>query len=237
MDVETVPLALAFVAGTASFLSPCHLAVVPAYVGVLGGAATTSGASASRWHTVGRASLFILGFSLVMVLLGMSIGLVGYLVWDQMSLIRKAGGVLLLIFGLNMLRLIRIPLLYREFRADVGANPRQGGFGALLMGLIFGFGWTPCVGPVLAAILFMAAESATVWQGGALLAVYAAGLSIPFLAVALLLDRIPRLMRALRRSSPTIEMATGVMLLAMGVLLYTNQLQRVTGLLGTWSPL
>ena len=237
MEVETVPLALAFVAGTASFLSPCHLAVVPAYVGVLGGAATSRGVSAGRWHTVGRASLFVLGFSLVMVLLGMSIGLVGYLVWDQMSLIRKAGGVLLLIFGLNMLRLIRIPLLYREFRADVGAAPRQGGLGALLMGLIFGFGWTPCVGPVLAAILFMAAESATVWQGGALLAVYAAGLSIPFLAVALLLDRIPRLMLALRRSSPTIEMATGVMLLAMGVLLYTNQLQRVTGLLGTWSPL
>lgn len=236
MEGDAVPIALAFVAGTASFLSPCHLAVVPAYLGVLGGA-VAGGPPASRWRMVSRAALFVAGFSLVMILLGMSIGLVGYLIWDRMILIRKVGGVLLLIFGLHTLGLIHLPFLYREFRLGAAAQPRQGAWGALVMGLIFGFGWTPCVGPVLAAILFLAAESATVWQGGLLLAVYSAGLSVPFLGVALLLDRTPTLVRVLRRSSHAVELATGVMLLAMGVLLYTNQFQRAAALFGTWSPL
>jgi cytochrome c-type biogenesis protein len=236
VEIETVPIALAFAAGIASFLSPCHLAVVPAYLGVLGGAAI-SVAPASQWRLLSRAGFFVLGFSLVMVVLGMSIGLIGYMIWDQMILIRKVGGVLLLVFGLHMLGLIRIPLLYREFRVSADVAPRQGAWGALAMGTVFGFGWTPCVGPVLAAILLLAAESATVWHGGVLLAVYAAGLSIPFLAVALLLNRTPRLVRSLRKSSRLVEVATGVMLLAMGVLLYTNQFQRVASLFGTWSPL
>ena len=236
---SSVPLALAFVAGTASFLSPCHLAVVPAFLTVLGGSVVDGRAVATTDRAVllRRATLFILGFSLVMVALGMSVGLAGYLVYDRVPLLRKLGGVLLLIFGLHTLGILRVPLLYRElrWRPSLQALPRDSA--AFVTGLAFGVGWTPCVGPVLAAILLLAAETTTVWQGGALLGLYAAGLSLPFFGLALLLDRSPALVRRLRGSSAAVELATGVMLLAMGVLVYTNQLQRVASFVGGWSPL
>lgn len=154
-----------------------------------------------------------------------------------MPLLRKVGGVLLLIFGLHTLGILRVPLLYRELRWRPGVQrlPRDGA--ALVTGLAFGVGWTPCVGPVLAAILLLAAETTTVWQGGALLALYAAGLSLPFFGLALLLDRSPTVVRRLRTSAASVQVATGLMLLALGVLVYTNQLQRVASFVGGWSPL
>ena len=237
MDAETVPLALAFVAGTASFLSPCHLAIVPSFLGFLGGTAVASPGETDRALLLRRTALFVLGFSIAMVALGMSIGLLGYLVWDRVPLLRKIGGVVLLVFGLLTLGLLRLPLLYREFRWVPSRLARPSDWSALLLGLVLGVGWTPCVGPVLAAILFLAAESATVWQGGALLAVYAAGLSLPFLGMALALGRAPTVVVKLRAYSRFVESATGVLLLAMGVLLYTNQFQRVAAFLGTWAPL
>ena len=237
MDVETVPLALAFLAGTASFLSPCHLAIVPSFLGFLGGTAVATPGTVERGLLVRRAALFVLGFSIAMVLLGMSIGLVGYLVWDRVPLLRKVGGVLLLIFGLHTLGLLRLPLLYRELRWFPARLGQPGSWTAFLLGLVFGVGWTPCVGPVLAAILFLAAESATVWQGGALLAVYAAGLSLPFLGIALALGRAPAVVTRLRIYSRSVEWATGTLLLVIGVLLYTNQFQRVAAVIGTWAPL
>ena len=237
MDVETVPLLLAFAAGSASFLSPCHLAVVPAFLGFLGGQAATTAAEINRGLLLRRAALFVLGFSLAMIALGISVGLVGYLVWDRVPLLRKVGGVLLLVFGLHTIGLLRVPLLYRELRWRPTVREARGDWGGFLLGLVFGVGWTPCVGPILAAILLLAAESATVWDGAVLLATYAAGLSVPFLGLALLLGRTQRVMAALRRSARAVELASGGVLMAMGVLLYTNQFQRVAALLGTWSPL
>jgi cytochrome c-type biogenesis protein len=239
MEVETVPLLLAFGAGLASFLSPCHLAVVPAFLGFLTGTAAGSpgAATADRWLLVRRAGLFVLGFSLALVALGISVGLVGYLVWDRLPLLRKVGGVLLLVFGLHTLGLLRLSVLYRELRWAPHGRLVEGRWGGLLLGLVFGFGWTPCVGPVLAAILLLAAESATVWSGGLLLAVYAAGLGLPFLGAALLLGRLRQVVAGLRRYSRSVEYATGTLLLVMGVTLYTNQLQRVVAFMGAWSPL
>jgi cytochrome c-type biogenesis protein len=236
MEPDSVPLALAFVAGTASFLSPCHLAVVPGFLGYLGGSAAMTSAS-DRWRVVRRTVLFTLGFSLAMVGLGMSVGLVGFVVWDRVPLLRKIGGVLLLVFGLHTLGLLRLSLLARDARLDlVGKLPRTDWAGFVL-GLVFGLGWTPCVGPVLAGILLLATDTGTVWQGGALLATYAAGLSLPFLALSVAVGQTRGVVRALRRVSRPVELATGTLLLGMGVLLYTNQLQRVSALFGVWSPL
>jgi cytochrome c-type biogenesis protein len=233
MDAERVPILLAFAAGTASFLSPCQLAIVPAFLGYLGGAAT----HANRWTLIRRTGLFVLGFSLVMIAFGMSVGLVGYLVWDRLPLLRKIGGILLLIFGLHTLGLLRLSLLDRQARLEFVDRLPRGDWTSMALGLAFGLGWTPCVGPVLAAVLLLAAESTTVWEGGALLAVYAAGLSLPFLAIAVLMGRARGVVLTLRRISRPVELASGAMLLVMGVLLYTNQLQRASALLGTWSPL
>jgi cytochrome c-type biogenesis protein len=237
MELETVPLLLAFAAGVASFVSPCHLAVVPAFLGVLGRTATAAPDRPDRWVLVHRAGLFVLGFSLVMVALGMSVGLAGYLLWDQMPVLRKIGGVLLLVFGIHTIGLLQIPLLFREFRWHPTTQGRSGDLSAFVTGLVMGVGWTPCVGPVLAAILLLAAETATVWQGGLLLAVYSAGLGIPFLTAGLFLGRSSGFISRVRRHSGAVEMATGSVLMAMGVLLYTNQFQRVAALLGTWAPL
>lgn len=238
MDIDTVPVLLAFAAGVASFLSPCHLAVVPAYLAFLGGNAVQGTAPATRRQLLQGAALFVLGFSLAMVALGLSVGLVGYALWDQLPWLRKAGGVVLLVLGLHVLGLLRLRPLYRQIGWDpFGPTARRRPWDGLILGTVFGFGWTPCVGPVLAAILLLAADHATASAGGLLLAVYAAGLSVPFLVVAALIGQAPRLLVRLRRSSRAVEWATGVMLLAMGVVLYTNQLQRVAAMLGTWTPL
>ncbi len=235
IELETAPLLLAFAAGIASFVSPCHLAVVPAFLGYLGG--TAAGTTATRAVLVRRAALWALGFSLVMVALGISVGLVGYLLWDQMPILRKLGGALLLVFGLHTVGLLRLSALYREVRWSPRLPSVPGEVSALALGLVFGLGWTPCIGPVLAAILLLAAEQATVWSGAALLAVYAAGLSVPFLVTALALGRARVIVTGLRRYSRPVELATGGLLVAMGVLLYTNQFQRAAALLGTWVPL
>ncbi|MBI3966360.1 MAG: sulfite exporter TauE/SafE family protein [Chloroflexi bacterium] len=237
MDAEAIPIALAFAAGTASFLSPCHLAVVPAYLAILGGAAAESPVQVGHRIVVRRAAMFVAGFSLAMIALGMSVGLVGYLLWDQMSVIRRVGGIVLVVFGLHTMGLVRVPLLYRELRWLPQGRSLEGEWSGLVLGLLIGLGWTPCIGPVLAAILLLAAESATVWHGGALLAVYAAGLSLPFFALALFLGRSHTAVRQLRRYGHHVEIATGATLVVMGVLLFTNQFQRISALLGTWAPL
>jgi cytochrome c-type biogenesis protein len=236
VEADQLPIALAFVAGVASFVSPCHLALVPAVLGFLGGAPARP-TEVERWLTVRRTVLFTLGFSLAMVALGMSVGLVGYLVWDRVPLLRRIGGVVLIVFALQTLGLLRLSLLARELRFDVAGRLPRSDWAGFVLGAVFGLGWTPCVGPVLAGILLLATDSGTVWQGGALLGVYAAGLSLPWLGFALFIGRARGLVRALRQVQRPMQLATGTLLASMGVLLYTNQLQRLSALLGSWSPL
>ncbi|MFN8526060.1 MAG: cytochrome c biogenesis CcdA family protein [Chloroflexota bacterium] len=237
MDVEKIPFMLAFAAGAASFLSPCHLAIVPAYLAFLNGSAAQSGAPSRRRELVVGAVLFALGFGLAMVALGTSVGLVGYALLDQIPWLRKAGGVILMVLGLHVVGLLRLPMLYRQARIDVLGPRARTPWDGLILGAVLGVGWTPCIGPVLAGILVVAAERSTVWEGAVLLATYAAGLGLPFVAVAALIGRIPTLVQRLRPSARLAELSSGAMLVIMGGVLYTNQLQRMAAFLGAWAPL
>lgn len=214
----TIPAAL--LAGLVSFLSPCVLPLVPPYLIYLTGAtiehvATGETPSASRRAVLIAALMFVLGFSTVFVALGASASLVGSLIRTWSAELSIAAGIVIIIMGLHFLGLTRIGLLMREGRLTI---PKPVGlWGAYVMGLAFAFGWTPCIGPILAAILSVAAAEATVAKGAGLLAVYSAGLGIPFLLAALMVDQFSTLFARMKRHLVTVERIMGVLMILTGI--------------------
>ena len=225
MDAS-IPLGLAFLAGLVSFLSPCVLPIVPSYVSFVTGMSIEElsagdGAAARRQSAV-HALLFILGFSLVFVALGASATAAGAVLRRSLPLLQQLGGVVIVAFGLYMLGVMRLPFLMRERRVQLARKP-AGRAGSVLVGVAFGAGWTPCIGPVLATILLYASLEATATQGMVLLGVYALGLGIPFLVAALGFNWFLSRTRGLRRWMRPIERATGAFMVVMGVLLFTGR--------------
>lgn len=222
-----VSFGLAFVAGLASFLSPCVFPVVPGYIGFVTGVTLddvrSSGDDAVRWRAGVHAALFILGFSALFVALGASATALGTVVRRALPLIQQVGGAVIVLFGFYMLGLIRMPLLLQEKRVQLSAKP-AGMLGSVIAGVAFGAGWTPCIGPVLATILLYAGLSASVLHGAALLAAYALGLGIPFFVAAVAFNWFLSRMRFLRRLLVPIERAAGVVMIVAGALLFTGRL-------------
>lgn len=234
---EEVSFLLAFAAGVVSFASPCVLPLIPIYLSYLGGAALQPGEEASaalRRRTVTHALLFVAGFSIVFTLLGASAGLAGSLLRQHMTLIRQASGVVIVLLGLSMVGLFQLPFLQIERRFHLAPSSNVGKARSLLMGVVFGFGWTPCIGPILGAILSVAMNSQTAGQGTFLLAVYSAGLGIPFLGAGLALGRATGFLRRLHRHLRMVSLASGVLIIIMGILVYFNAFQRLSGLF-PWS--
>lgn len=229
-----ISIVAAFGAGLISFLSPCVLPLIPGYVSFLGG--TTAGSGGAKRSAVVPALLFVTGFSAVFVLMGVSASLLGVALSPYRGLLATVGGVLIVIFGFLMLDVVKVPWLQREVRFDPASARGLGGWTAPVMGMAFGFGWTPCVGPILGSILTLAAGTASAAQGAVLMVVYSAGLGVPFVAAAWLLDRIEPLTRALGRHSRTISRVAGVVLMAMGLAIATGTLARVVAFLSRWAP-
>lgn len=222
---------IAFLAGVLSFLSPCVLPLVPTYLAYVGGS------GASRPVLLRNAGLFVLGFSLVFVAMGASASALGSVLRDQREVLTIAGGVLVILFGLVMLGVIRLPLLYRDTRRNVAqTTDTQRPWGATLLGMAFAFGWTPCIGPVLGSILAAAGAAGTLAAGVGLLTAYAAGLAVPFLLAALAIEPFTRVSRGLRPWLPWIERGAGALLLVVGVLLVTGTFTRLNALLIRWTP-
>lgn len=211
---------LALVAGVLSFSSPCTLPLVPGYLGYM------SGVSSSRGRTLGAACLFVAGFALVFTSLGAAASSLGGLLLDHRALLEKVAGALIVLLGLFLFGLVRAPFLMREGR-PLMQRVRPGPGGALLLGLAFAFGWTPCIGPVLGSILLLAGGQGTVAAGALLLFLYSLGLGVPFLAAALFLDRYAAVSEWLRRQAPVINAVGGVLLVAMGSLVFLGQLTQV----------
>ena len=225
---------IAFVAGVVSFLSPCVLPLVPGYVSMLSGATIEelkSSASAALVGRIFRNSLaFVAGFSLVFVLLGASATWVGKFLLSQRTVFNIVAGLIIIVFGLHLTGLLKIPFLYREARIDSG-KPKRGIAGSFLLGFAFAFGWTPCIGPILTAILTLAAQRDTVFQGMFLLAIYSAGLAIPFLLTGLGLSQFMRFYGGFRKHLQVVEVFSGVLLIAIGVLMALNKLALLSGYL------
>ena len=210
-------------AGVLSFLSPCVLPLVPPYLCFLGGVSLDQLTGEDR-ETPGTgrkvfisALAFVLGFSTVFIMLGATSSFLGQFVAEHLDVLAKIAGVIIIILGLHFIGVFRIALLQREARFHIESRP-AGLAGAYLIGLAFAFGWTPCVGPVLAAILFVAAGEDSILYGTSLLGAYAAGLGLPFLAAALAAGPFTRFMRRFRGQVRTIEIIMGVLLVGTGVL-------------------
>jgi cytochrome c-type biogenesis protein len=226
MDPNAVTLGLALLAGLASFLSPCVLALVPAYVGYLGGRSVdaTGQTAHGRWVTFTHGLAFVFGFSAVFVGLGAAASAVGSFLFDIRPWITRIGGVIVIIFGLQTMQVINIPFLNYEVRSHARPNPGLGYLSSALMGIFFSAGWTPCVGPVLTAIFVIAYDSARIGWGVLLLSAYSAGLAIPFLLAALGIGQVAHMMRRHAKAIRIISWITGVMLVLLGILLLTDKL-------------
>jgi cytochrome c-type biogenesis protein len=226
-----VTIFAALFAGLLSFLSPCVLPLVPPYLVYLAGTSLERFADAEpepqvRWETVGAACLFVAGFSTVFVALGASASAFGSLIRAYADRLAIVAGIVIIIMGLHFLGLTRLALLYREKRVTV---PKPVGlWGAYVMGLAFAFGWTPCIGPILAVILAIAASEATVAKGAGLLAVYSLGLGLPFLAAAFAVEPFAKFLARFRAYLPMVEKTMGGLLVLTGVAFLTGFVSQVS---------
>lgn len=224
IDFTNITLGLSFLAGLASFLSPCVFSLVPAYVGYLGGRAAGGEASANgnRWVTFSHGLAFVLGFSFVFVLLGIATSAFGSLLYDLRSILVKVGGIVVVIFGLHMIGVFRIPFLEYDTRVQKLPDPKWGYLSSGLMGVFFSAGWSPCVGPVLGAILTLALNGGSVSSGASLLSAYSAGLAVPFLIAALGVGWVTNTLQKYGKVMRYVEIAMGVVLVIIGMMLFAG---------------
>jgi cytochrome c-type biogenesis protein len=239
MEVQTLGLLVAFTAGLLSFLSPCVLPLIPSYATFITGMSldelTSAKENVARRSIMVHGVLFVLGFSLVFMILGASATFLGSLLRVYSDWVGRVGGVLLILFGLYLLGVLRMPGAEREWRVQLSDKP-VGYLGTVVVGIAFGAGWTPCIGPVLGGILTLAATTGSVGQGVGLLAVYSLGLAVPFLLATLLLERFLTSFKRFREYLPWVSRASGALLLVMGLLLVTGSFTILSGMLARFTP-
>ncbi|WP_258359623.1 cytochrome c biogenesis CcdA family protein [Moorella sulfitireducens (nom. illeg.)] len=216
---------MAFTAGILSFFSPCIIPLLPAYFTYLGStAAANAGAGGlNRSFLIGRAALFTGGFTLVFMLMGASAGGLGSLLQVYRTFLNRAGGILIIFFGLQVTGIVRLPFLNQEKKWHL--QPRDPGAAtSFLLGMAFAAGWTPCIGPVLASILIYAGSQATLLKGTLLLMFYSLGLAVPFIASAMAIEAVLRLLSRVYRYLPIISLLSGIILIIMGFLVFFGKL-------------
>ncbi len=223
----------AFVAGLLSFLSPCVLPLIPSYITYITGLSFADLQDQHPSHLIRRKTLihsvaFILGFTTVFVLLGASATYLGSFLHTHAALIRKIGGILVVLLGAHVAGLLPIRLLLGEKRISIRNRP-AGFAGSFLVGIAFATGWTPCIGPILAAILMVAATEEKVYQGILLLLLYSLGLGIPFFLSSLAMNQFLDVFNRFKRHIRTFEIITGIFLMIIGILIYSNWLSRLSG--------
>ena len=238
---QNVTLLAAFAAGFLSFVSPCVLPLIPGYISFVSGVSVDemrgerAMASASRAQVFVASLAFVVGFSLVFVALGASATAVGKFLFAKLPLLSRIAGVLLIVFGLHTMGAFRLAFLEQEKRVHTQRKP-AGVLGALLVGVAFAFGWTPCIGPILGGILAIAGSKNSIGEGVLLLAVYSLGLGIPFLLTSLAIDKFLNAAKRIRRHYHAIEVASGALLIVIGFLILTGQLTIIVRYLQPYLP-
>jgi cytochrome c-type biogenesis protein len=236
--VPDVTLLAAFGAGFLSFISPCVLPLIPGYISYISGMSLEDMRTAdalSRRRLIVATLFFILGFSIVFMAMGASASALGALLREHLRVVQKIAGAVIVIFGLHLLGVFRIGFLDRDTRVQTSRKPATP-LGALVVGTAFAFGWTPCIGPILGGILTIAGSKATVGEGVLLLAVYSAGLGVPFLLTSIAVDKFFLASARVRRHYRTIEMVSGVMLVILGVLIFTDRFTILSRYLQPYLP-
>jgi cytochrome c-type biogenesis protein len=243
---ENVTLLAAFGAGLLSFVSPCVLPLIPGYLSYISGlsldemrggtgAAPVTPSRATRRRVLLSSLAFILGFSLVFVSLGATASTIGRFLLERLPFFGRVAGAVIILFGLHTMGVLRIEWLYQEKRVHTQRKP-AGFFGAMLVGVAFAFGWTPCIGPILAGIFAVAASRDTVGEGIKLLAIYSLGLAVPFFATALAINRFFGAMARIRRHYHAIELVSGALLVVIGLLIFTNKFTVIAQWLTPYLP-
>jgi len=249
---ENVTLVAAFVAGLLSFISPCVLPLIPGYLSYIsglsldemrgtgaltggGGTAVAVAAVPARRRVLIASIAFCIGFSLVFVSLGASASMLGQFLMERLSLLGRIAGAIIILFGLHTMGVLKIGWLYSEKRIQTSRKP-AGILGAILVGIAFAFGWTPCIGPILAGILAVAATQQTIGHGVRLLAIYSLGLAVPFILTSLAINRFFVAFARIRRHYHKIEIASGALLVVIGVLIFTNRFTIIARLLTPYLP-
>jgi len=224
LDME-ISIVVAFSAGLLSFLSPCVVPLVPVYLASLAGPEIFGEkGSGIRIPVFFHSLSFVVGFSIVFIAMGAVAGLTGFAINLNLALLNKISGSLLIVFGLFILVALKVPWLSYEKRLAPSMGNTTGYLRSLIIGAIFSLAWTPCVGPILGGILALALNSATVWSGAYLLAFYSLGLGIPFLIIGVAFDSVAPLLKRVRQYSNYIYIISGLLLIAIGILILTNKL-------------
>ena len=234
MASESLTVLVAFTAGLLSFLSPCVLPLVPSYLTFITGLGLED-ASRARRTTLTHAVLFVVGFSLIFVLLGAGASALGQLLLAYRVWIARVGGVLMILMGLWMMGALRMDALQQERRVHLSDKP-LGYLGTVVVGIAFGAGWTPCLGPTLGAILLLAANESELMKGVGLLSAYSAGLAVPFLLSALAVERFLAFFQKFKRNLGTVNRIAGILLIVVGVLMLTGWFQRLAAWLQPMTP-
>jgi cytochrome c-type biogenesis protein len=241
MDGQSIGLLVAFTAGFLSFLSPCVLPLIPSYATFITGMSLNELGSAGveglrrRRTALVHGLIFVSGFTLVFMMAGAGATLLGSLFGYYRFWIERVGGVLLILFGLVLLNVVRIPGSERDWRVHLADKP-AGYFGTLVVGIAFGAGWTPCLGPVLGGILTLAATQDNMTQGMTLLGFYSLGLAVPFLAATVAIQQFLGGMQHMRRWMPWVSRISGALLILVGLLLVTGYFTWLNAVMMRWTP-
>jgi len=227
----TVTIGLAFLAGLASFLSPCVFSLVPAYVSYLSGRSIasmrTNPDESNKLETFAHGIAFVLGFSLVFISLGVAVSAIGGVLYSMRIWLARIGGLVVVFFGLHLTGLLRLQFLEYDIRPQTTGERNRSYISSALMGIFFSAGWSPCVGPVLSAILTLAINGGSISEGVKLLSAYSAGLAIPFLAAAIGIGWVTKILQKYGKLMHYVEIAMGVILIIIGVLLSLGILEKL----------
>ncbi|RII31849.1 cytochrome c biogenesis protein CcdA [Clostridium chromiireducens] len=222
--MKDISILLAFSAGLLSFLSPCVLPLVPAYISYLTGSSIEELKNGkTKLFTLYKSFGFVLGFSIIFILMGVSITSLGKLLITHKDLFRKIGGTLIIVFGLHTIGVFKIKLFYREKRF-LYFDKIKGPFSSVIMGMAFATGWTPCIGPILSSILIYATSMDSIGKGVVLLIIYSIGLAVPFILTALAIESFTEQFKKFSKYLPTISIISGILMIIMGIMIFTNKL-------------